>query len=66
MSAYALHDGADDVAGPVLGFSMGDTLALNEDPLHLDSDIVGNWSIQGIATGLTFRQTNPVSSNASD
>ena len=67
MSAYALHDGADDdVAGPVLGFSMGDTLALNEDPLHLDSGVVGNWSIQGVATGLTFRQTNPVSTNASD
>ncbi|MGI9142640.1 MAG: outer membrane beta-barrel protein, partial [Fluviibacter sp.] len=65
IPAYAVHDDEDDIAGPVLGFVMGDTLTLNGDPLHLDTESLGDWSVQGMATGLTFRQTNPVSINES-
>jgi hypothetical protein len=52
--------------GPVLAFSMGSTLGFSENPLQVNSAQYGDWSVQGVATGLSFRQTNPVSSNASD
>ena len=65
--AVAHGDGAlgDDTSGPTLGFAMADTLSFSENPLSLNSEKLGAWSAQGIATGLSFRQTNPVESNAS-
>ena len=65
MPAVCLAADDDAVEGPALEFSMGDTLSFIENPLNLQSDLIGNWSAQGIATGLTFRQTNPVASNES-
>ena len=53
-------------AGPVLSLAMGNTLAFTPNPLAINSETVGNWSVQGVATGLSFRQTNPAASNSND
>lgn len=63
--AYEGHDPDNEFAGPVLGFSMGDTLSFTENHIPVDSTVLGDWTYQGIATGLSFRQTNPVATNAS-
>ena len=63
--AYEGHDPDNEVAGPVLGFAMGDTLSFAENHIPVDTNVLGDWTFQGIATGLSFRQTNPVSTNAS-
>lgn len=63
--AYDGHDDEDGLAGPILGFFMGETLSFSENSLALDSAKWGDWSVQGVATGLTFRQTNPDASDAS-
>ena len=55
----------DDIPGPILGFVMGDTLAFTPNLLHIKTPELGDWSAQVIATGQSFRQTNPVSDNAS-
>ena len=52
--------------GPVLALAMSNTLAFTPNMLALDSETYGNWSVQGVASGITLRQTNPVSSNSSD
>ena len=57
---------ASESPGPVLAFSMGSTLSFSENPLQVNSDQYGDWSVQGVATGLSFRQTNPVANNSSD
>ncbi len=62
---FEAHDADDDVAGPVLGFVMGDTLSFSDNPVGFKSDQFGDWSAQGVLTGLTLRQTNPVSTNES-
>lgn len=54
---------AQESVGPVLEFAMGDTLSFSEEPISLRSDKLGDWSVHGIATGLTFRQTNPTTVN---
>ena len=64
-TAYEGHDPDNEFAGPVLGFYMGDTLTFTENHIPTDSELVGDWTFQGIATGLSFRQTNPVETNAS-
>lgn len=67
-SAVALQgqDGDhDDIPGPILGFVMGDTLAFTPNLLHIKTPELGDWSAQVIATGQSFRQTNPVADNAS-
>lgn len=63
--AYEGHDPDNEFAGPVLGFSMGDTLSFTENHIPVDSGLLNDWTFQGIATGLSFRQTNPVAMNAS-
>ncbi len=57
---------ASEAPGPVLAFSMGSTLGFTENPLQVNSEEYGDWSVQGVATGLSFRQTNPVANNSSD
>lgn len=56
---------AQESTGPVLAFAMGDSLSLRDNPIAVTSDVLGDWSVHGIATGLTFRQTNPIGSNES-
>ena len=63
--AYEGHDPDNEFAGPVLGFSMGDTLSFTENHIPAESAVLNDWTFQGIATGLSFRQTNPVATNAS-
>lgn len=63
--AYEGHDPDNEFAGPVLGFSMGDTLSFTENHISAESAVLNDWTFQGIATGLSFRQTNPVATNAS-
>lgn len=63
LFSTALHAEEKEVLGPVLEFSMAETLGFTENQLHLESDKLGDWSVQGIVTGLSFHQTNPVSSN---
>lgn len=60
LSAFAEEGGSD----PVLQFAMAETLAFSENALQIDSEDIGDWSVQGILTGMTFRQTNPTVSNA--
>lgn len=56
---------AQEAAGPTLAFAMGDTLSFSDNPIAVKSDTFGDWAVHGIATGLTFRQTNPIGSNES-
>ena len=65
-SSYSFAQSPPDASGPVLSLSMGNSLGFSQNPLGLDSDLYGDWSVQGVATGLSFRQTNPVASNGSD
>ena len=50
---------------PIVGYVMGDTLQFRPNPLNIHSKTYGDWSIQAIATGLAFQQSNPVASNDS-
>ena len=63
--AYEGHDSDVDIAGPILGFAMGDTLSFTDNHLPIDAARFGDWAFQGVATGLSFRQTNPVAGNGS-
>lgn len=65
-ASYSFAQSTPDPTGPVSSLSMGNSLAFSQNPLALNSDLYGDWSVQGVATGLSFRQTNPVSSNGSD
>ncbi|WVH10043.1 MAG: hypothetical protein EoVTN8_1581 [Fluviibacter phosphoraccumulans EoVTN8] len=57
---------ASETTGPVLGLAMGSTLSFAPNFLSIDSNTYGNWSVQGVGSGLSFRQTNAVSSNEAD
>ena len=50
---------------PIVGYVMGDTLQFRPNPLNVQSETFGSWSVQAIATGLAFQQSNPVPSNYS-
>ena len=50
---------------PIVGYVMGDTLQFRPNPLNVQSETFGTWSVQAIATGLAFQQSNPVPSNYS-
>jgi Putative beta-barrel porin-2, OmpL-like. bbp2 len=50
---------------PIVGYVMGDTLQFRPNPLNIQSETYGDWSVQAIATGLGFQQSNPVASNYS-
>jgi hypothetical protein len=49
----------------MVGYVMGDTLQFRPNPLNIQSETYGDWSVQAIATGLGFQQSNPVASNYS-
>lgn len=51
-------------APPVLEFAMAESLGFSENALSIDSESIGAWSVQGIATGMSFRQTNPTAINS--
>ena len=58
-------DSTDSVADSALGFVMGDTLSFTKTPLDFKSPTFGDWIVEGVLTGQTLRQTNPVEDNAS-
>lgn len=47
-----------------LTFAMSDTLSLSPNKLGFESEIYGDWSVQGVATGMAFHQTNPIVDDA--
>jgi hypothetical protein len=40
---------------PIVGYVMGDTLQFRPNPLNIQSETYGDWSVQAIATGLGFQ-----------
>ncbi|WP_448360346.1 outer membrane beta-barrel protein [Fluviibacter sp.] len=47
-----------------LTFSMSDTLSLSPNKLGFESEAYGDWSVQGVATGMAFHQSNPIVDDA--
>jgi hypothetical protein len=64
--SHSFAQTASETTGPVLALAMGNTLSFTPNFLSFDSNDYGNWSVQGVGSGLSFRQTNPVSSNEAD
>ncbi len=63
-TALAQANDAVDLYESQLQFSMAETLSFTPNFLSVDSADYGQWSAQGVATGMAFNQTNPIIDDA--
>lgn len=66
LMTWPMSGFTQSASGPVVPLAMGNTLSFSPNFLTLNSEHYGDWSVQGVASGLSFRQTNPVATNSAD